>query len=39
MIDYVSKRDKMSRTREGTDLPRFVFFFFLDLKYNKLNKQ
>jgi len=39
MIDYVSKRDKMSRTREGTDLPRFVFSSAKDLKYNKLNKQ
>ena len=39
MIDYVSIRDKMLRTREGTNLPRSVFSSANGLKYNKLNKQ
>ena len=39
MIDYVSKQDKMLRSREGTILPSLVFSSAKDLKYNKLNKQ
>jgi hypothetical protein len=39
MIDYVSIREKMARTREGTALPRLVSSFANVLKYNKLNKQ
>ena len=39
MIDYVSIRDKMLRSREGTNLPQLVFSSAKDLKYNKLNKQ
>lgn len=39
MIDYVSKQDKMLRSREGTILPCPVFSSAKDLKYNKLNKQ
>ena len=39
MIDYVSKQDKMLRSREGTTRLSRFHLFHNDLKYNILNKQ
>ena len=39
MIDYVRIRDKMRKSREGTNCSRLGISYSDGLKYNKLNKQ
>jgi hypothetical protein len=37
MIDYVSIRDNVLKSREGTICPVQLYLLAYDLKYNKLN--